>query len=307
MYATRFSTMMIRCLCCLGCYLACGMLITFSSASTAATLDKIRETQTLTIAYRASSIPFSYTDDKGKPMGYAIDLCMKIAQAIKRELHLPRLDIQYLPITPVTRIPAIAEGRADMECGSTTNTQERRLQVAFSIPYFVAYARMLVRDDSTIKNWPDLQGKTIVTTRGTTNAQTLASRDKIRSLHITLLESKDHAEAFAMVKDRRADAFAMDDVLLSGLRAKDSNPEAFRIVGDPLSAEPYALILRKDDAAFKSMVDREIARVMLDREIYPLYDKWFRQAIAPGNINMNMPMGQMLRTIVQFPSDQVPN
>jgi len=271
----------------------------------AGTLDKIRETQELTIAHREASIPFSYYDDNNKPVGYAIDLCHKVAEAIKRELHLPKLEVKYLPVNPATRVPALLDGRADIECGSTTDTLVRQREVAFSIPYFVAASRMIVRADSGIENWRDLRDKTIATTRGTTNAQTLEERGSVRSLNMKMIECKDHAEGFSMVKQGSADAFAMDDVLLYGLRAKEKNATDFRIVGDSLSAEPYAIMLRKDDLPFKSIVDREMARIMLDGELYAIYDKWFKRPIPPNNINMNMPMGLLLRSIVQFPTDKI--
>ncbi|WP_334189652.1 amino acid ABC transporter substrate-binding protein [Noviherbaspirillum sp.] len=274
------------------------------SQSAAATLDRIRDSQAIVIAHREASLPFSYMDGR-QPVGYAIDLCLKVADAIKRELKLAKLDVRYLAVTPSNRMQAIAEGKADLECGSTTNTAERRKQVAFTVSHFVASARMVVRTDSGIANWADLRDKKIVTTRGTTNAKTLVDRDKVRSLNITLAESKDHAEGFGMVERGVADAFAMDDVLLYGLRAAARNPESFRVVGDSLSTEPYAIMLRKDDPAFKAVVDRELARIMNDGEIYPIYDKWFRQPIPPSGINMNMPMGYLLRSSLRFPTDKV--
>lgn len=272
-------------------------------AQAAGTLDRIRATHTITIAHREASVPFSYLDEHKRPIGYAMDLCLKVAEAVKRELKLAQLDIRYLPVTPSDRMQMIASGKADLECGSTTNTRERRKMVAFTIPHFIASARMVVRSDSGISNWSDLRDKRIVTTKGTTNAQTLIARDKVRSLNLTLLESKDHAEGFEMVARKKADAFAMDDVLLYGLRGSAARPEDFRIVGDSLSTEPYAIMLRKDDPQFKAVVDREIARIMNDGEIYTLYDKWFRQPIPPNGINMNMPMSYLLRSSVQFPTD----
>jgi glutamate/aspartate transport system substrate-binding protein len=220
-------------------------------------------------------------------------------------MKLPALNVEFLPVTPANRIAAINEGKADLECGSTTNTRERRKQVDFSIAYFIASARMVVRADSGIRNWSDLRNRKIVTTKGTTNAQTLVDRDKVRSLNITLMESRDHAEAFSMVERGQADAFAMDDVLLYALRASSRNPTDFLVAGDSLSTEPYAIMLGKDDPEFKRIVDREVARVMNDGEIYALYDRWFKQPIPPHGINMNMPMGYLLRASIRYPSDKV--
>jgi len=269
------------------------------------TLSKIRETQIITIAHREASMPFSYLDDNKKPVGYAVDLCLKFAEAVRRELKLARLDVRYLPVTPSTRIAAIAEGKADLECGSTTNNAERRKQVSFTIPHFVAAARMVVRADSGIRNWSDLRDKRVVTTKGTTAVKLLNDRDKVRSLGLKLIEGRDHAESFSMVEKGEAEAFPMDDVLLFGLRANAQNPNGFVVVGDALSAEPYAVMMRKDDIPFKTLIDREMGRIIHEGEIYKLYDKWFRSPIPPKGINMNMPMGHLLRDVLRFPTDKV--
>ena len=269
------------------------------------TLAKIGETKTITIAYRESSIPLSYLDDRKAATGYAVELCQRIAQAVKQELKLSQLNIVYIPVSSSTRIPAIVEGKADLECGSTTNNAERRKQVAFTIPHFYAAARMLVRTDSGIKNWADLRGKKIVTTKGTTTVKLLNDRDKVRSLGLKLTEGADHGESFSMVENGTAEAFPMDDVLLYGLRASAKNPENFMIVGDTLSAEPYAIMLRKGDPKFKALVDREMARIINDGELIKMYDKWFNRPIPPKNINMKMPMSFLLRDALRFPTDKV--
>jgi len=269
------------------------------------TLSKIRETQTITIAHREASLPFSYLDSSKKPIGYAIDLCLKIADAVRRDLKLSQLNIQYLPVTPSTRIAAIVDGKADLECGSTTNNAERRKQVAFTIPHFVAAARMVVRADSGIRNWSDLRDKRVVTTKGTTTVKLLNDRDKVRSLGLVLIEGRDHAESFGMVEKGEAEAFPMDDVLLFGLRASAQSPNGFVVVGDALSAEPYSIMLRKDDPGFKTLVDREMGRIINDGEIYKLYDKWFKNPIPPKGLNMNMPIGHLLRDTFRFPTDKV--
>jgi ABC-type amino acid transport substrate-binding protein len=284
---------------------AAALSLTALPVHAADTLTKIRETHTITIAHRESSVPFSYLDDNKRPVGYAVDLCLKIADAVRRELKLSQLNIQYLPVTSSNRIPAIVEGKADLECGSTTNTFERRKQVAFTIPHFVAATRMVVRSNSGIRNWSDLRDKKVVTTKGTTSVKLLNERDKVRSLNLNLAEGRDHAESFGMVEKGEAEAFVMDDVLLFGLRANARNPDGFTIAGDALSLEPYAIMLRKDDAPFKAMVDREMGRIILDGEIYKLYDKWFRNPIAPKGINMNMAMNHVLKDSLQFPTDKV--
>ena len=220
-------------------------------------------------------------------------------------MKLPKLDIAYIPVTPSTRIPAIVDGKADLECGSTTNNFERRKQVAFTIPHFVAAARMLVRTDSGIRNWSDLRGKRVVTTRGTTSVKLLTDRDKVRALGLKLVEASDHAESFSKVEKGEAEAFPMDDVLLYGLRAKAKDPSKFVVVGDLLSTEPYAIMLRKDDAPFKTLVDKEMGRIINEGELVKLYDKWFLHPIPPNGLNMNMPMGYLLRDALRFPTDKV--
>ncbi|MEN9867964.1 MAG: hypothetical protein RL748_3554 [Pseudomonadota bacterium] len=269
------------------------------------TLGKIRDSKTITIAHREASLPFSYFDENKKPVGYSMDLCLKIADAVKRELKLKQLDVLFVPVTPSTRIGALVEGKADLECGSTTNNAERRKQVAFTIPHFMAASRMLVRADSGIKNWNDLKNKRVVTTKGTTSVKLISARDKGLSMAMQLLEANDHAESFAKVERKEADAFPIDDVLLFGLRAKAKKPGDFVIVGDPLSAEPYAIMLRRDDAPFKALVDKEMARIISDGELHKIYDKWFTKSIPPGGINMNMPMGHLLRDSLHFPTDKV--
>ncbi len=269
------------------------------------TLSKIRDSKTITIAHREASLPFSYFDENKKPIGYSIDLCLKIAEAIKHELKLPKLAIEYVPVSPSTRIATIMQGKADLECGSTTNNAERRKQVAFTIPHFMAASRMVVRTDSNIKNWSDLRGKRVVTTKGTTTVKLISDHNKGLALAISLVEANDHAESFAKVEKNEADAFPMDDVLLYGLRAKSKTPANFEVVGSPISTEPYAIMMSKDDPAFKALVDREMARLINDGELSKIYDKWFRKPIPPNGINMNMPMGHLLRDTLLFPTDKV--
>ncbi|AZP12851.1 amino acid ABC transporter substrate-binding protein [Undibacterium parvum] len=283
----------------------CLLLANLSSAYAADTLARIKETQSITIAHREASVPFSYLSEDKKPIGYSVDVCLKLVDAIKKELKLPKLTVNYLLVTPSTRIPAIVEGKADMECGSTTNNAERRKQVAFTIPHFFATTRMVVRSDSGIKNWTDLKTKTVVTTKGTTTVKLLNDRDKVRALDLQLIEGNDHQNSFEMVDSGKAAAFPMDDVLLYGLRANSKDPAKFSILGDALSTEPYAIILRKDEPAFKSFIDKEMARLMLEGEITKLYDKWFKSTIPPKNINLNMGMNSLMRDNLRFPSDKV--
>ena len=206
-------------------------------ADAGGTLERISRTGKVVLANREASIPFSYLVD-GQPVGYTIDICMRLVDAIRTTLKRPDLKVEFFPVTSTTRIPAVVGGKADLECGSTTNNAARRKDVAFTIAHFIAGARMLVRADSGIRNWSDLRGKTIVTTKGTTNANSIAERNDVRSLNIRLVEADDHAASFAMVERGQADAFAMDDVLLFGLRAAAPQPADFRVAGDHLSVEP---------------------------------------------------------------------
>jgi glutamate/aspartate transport system substrate-binding protein len=276
-----------------------------AAASALDTLAAIRERQSIVIAYREGSAPFSYLDENKRPVGYSVDLCVKIAEAVKRELKMPNLKLQFMPVDSVTRFSAIVEGKADLECGTTTNNAERRKKVAFTIPHFFSSVRALVRTDTGIRNWPDLRNRTVVTTRSTTTVHLLNERNNIRSLNIKLIEGADDSDSFRLVEAGKADVFPMDDVLLYSLRAAAKKPDMFAIVGDPLSVEPYAIMLRKDDAAFKKLVDAEMVRIVNEGEIYRLYDKWFTRPIPPNGINLKMPMGYLLRDSLRFPTDKV--
>lgn len=275
------------------------------SASAIDTLTKIRDTQTIVIAYREGSAPFSYLDEHQQTVGYSVDLCVKVADAVKRELKLPNAKLQFIPVDSTTRFSAVIEGKADMECGTTTNNAERRTRVAFTVPHFFSSVRALVRSADGIRNWPDLKNRTVVTTKNTTTIKLLNDRSNVRALNIQLLEGKDDLDSFAMVEAGKADAFPMDDVLLYSLRSTAKNPAMFAIVGDPLSVEPYAIMLRKDDPAFKKVVDREMVRIINDGEIYRIYERWFMRPIGPKGSNLNMPMGFLLRDSLRFPTDKV--
>jgi ABC-type amino acid transport substrate-binding protein len=268
-------------------------------------LDQIRSSQAITIAHRDASIPFSYLDADQKPVGYSMDLCLKVVDALKRELKMPALRVNYLRVTSASRIPSIVEGKAAMECGSTTNNAERRKQVDYTIAHFISSARFLVRKESGFNRIEDLMGRTVVSTKGTTNIKTLARINAELSLNMKVLEAADHAEAFGLVAQKKADAFAMDDVLLFGLRANSAQPEAFTVIGKPMTIEPYAIMLPKGDIALKRIVDTELRRIILSGEINAIYRKWFEQPIPPNGINLNLPMPFMLRDSFKFPSDKV--
>jgi glutamate/aspartate transport system substrate-binding protein len=274
-------------------------------ASAADTLEKIRTNGYITLAYRESSIPFSYLDASKRPIGYSMDICARLVDAVKFQLRMPKLETRYVPVTAQSRINAIIDGTADLECGSTTNNAERRKTVAFTIPHYISGSRILVRSNSNIKSIDDLKNRTIVTTVGTTTVKILAAADQARALHFKLIEGKDHAESFSMVEQGKADAFVMDDVLLYSLRATSKDPKATTIVGEFLSVEPYAIMLRRDDPEFKKLIDSTMARLILDYDVNRLYTHWFQSPIPPSGVNLELPMNALLRDSFKFPSDAV--
>lgn len=275
------------------------------ASASAGVLDDIRTSHVIAIAHRDASVPFSYLDADKKPVGYAVDICLRVADAVKRELGLNALAVKWVQVTSASRIPTIVEGKAAMECGSTTNTAARRKEVDFTIQHFIAASRFLVRVDSGIDSISGLEGKTVVSTTGTTNLPTLRRLDREQDLHMKILEARDHNEAFAMVADNKADAFAMDDVLLYGLRANSKDPKRYKVVGKPMTIEPYAIMLPKGDPAFKAVVDRELRRLISSGEIYTLYHRWFEEPIPPRGVNMELPMPSLLRDALRYPSDKV--
>ncbi|MFT3961927.1 amino acid ABC transporter substrate-binding protein [Propionivibrio sp.] len=267
------------------------------------TLDKIRASGTITLGNRDASIPFSYLDDKQQPIGYAMDLCLKIVDAVKAELKLPNLKVAYQPVTSATRIPLMANGTIDLECGSTTNNAERQKQVSYTITHFVTANRFIAKKADNLMKLDDLKGKTVVLTAGTSNIKQLTELNAARNLGMNILSAKDHAEGFLMVDTGRAAAFVMDDILLAGLAANHANPALFAISAEPLSVEPYGIMLRKDDPAFKKVVDAAMVKIYKSGEINAIYEKWFQHPIPPRGINLNIPMGASFKKVVANPTD----
>ncbi|MGE3346811.1 MAG: amino acid ABC transporter substrate-binding protein [Ramlibacter sp.] len=276
-----------------------------AAAHADAETDKLRSTREIVVAHRDASIPFSYLDARKQPIGYSMDVCARLVTALRRELKLPDLAVKYLPVTSATRIPAIAGGKASLECGSTTNNADRRRQVDYTIAHFISAARLVVRTGSGIQSLEDLTGKTVVSTRGTTNIKTMQRISDERLLKLTIVEAGDHAEAFAMVGSGKADAFAMDDVLLFGLRANAAKPQDFSVIGKPMTIEPYAVMLPKGQPEFKKIIDDEMRRLIFTGELQQLYQTWFMNPIPPRGINLELPMSFMLRESFKFPSDKV--
>jgi glutamate/aspartate transport system substrate-binding protein len=265
------------------------------------TLKKIKDTGTITLGHRESSVPFSYYDDNQKVVGYAMDLCYKIVDAVKKELKLDKLEVKLNPVTSATRIPLMANGTIDLECGSTTNNLDRLKQVSFTITHFVTANRFVSKKN--FKTVDDLKGKTVVSTSGTTNIRQITEINGQKKLGMTILTAKDHAEAFLMVETDRAVAFVMDDILLYSLVASSKAPGDYVISADALSVEPYGIMLRRGDEPFKKVVDAAMIAIYKGGEINAIYDKWFLKPIPPKGITLNVPMGAAFKKVVATPTD----
>jgi glutamate/aspartate transport system substrate-binding protein len=267
------------------------------------TLKKIKDSGTITLGHREASMPFSYYDDKQQVVGYAMDLCDRVVGAIKKELKLDKLEVKLNPVTSSTRIPLIANGTVDLECGSTTNNLDRQKQVAFTITHFVTANRFASKKSANLKTVDDLKGKAIISTSGTTNIKQITEINGQRNLGLNILAAKDHAEAFLTVETDRAAAFVMDDIILYSLVASAKTPSDYVISADPLSVEPYGIMLRRDDPAFKKVVDNAMTAIYKSGEINAIYDKWFLKPIPPKGINLNVPMGASFKKVVANPTD----
>ncbi len=268
------------------------------------TLKKIKDTGVISLGHRESSIPFSYYDDRQQVVGYSYDLQMKIVDTIKQELKLSKLEVKMLPVTSQNRIPLVQNGTIDLECGSTTNNKERQQQVAFSNTIFIIGTRLLTKKDSGIKDFPDLLGKTVVTTAGTTSERLIRKMNEEKNMNMNIISAKDHGESFLTLESGRAVAFMMDDALLAGERAKAKKADDWTIVGTPQSKEAYGCMMRKDDVPFKKVVDAAIAKAQTSGEAEKLYGKWFRSPIPPKGLNMNFPMSDDMKTLYKNPSDK---
>lgn len=268
------------------------------------TLKNIKETGTITLGHRDSSIPFSYLDDNQKPIGYAMDICYKIVDAVKKELKLDKLEVKLTPVTSSTRIPLLANGTIDLECGSTTNNTDRQKQVAYTNTHFLTASRFVSKKSSKINSIDDLKGKSVVSTSGTTNIKQLTEANAARNLGVNIIPAKDHAEAFLMVETDRAVAFVMDDILLASLVAGSKAPGDYVISKDAFSKpEPYGIMLRKDDPAFKKVADAATAALYQSPEGTKIYEKWFMSKIPPKGLNLNVPIGPEQKKSFAKPSD----
>ncbi len=268
-------------------------------------LDRVRGGGPLVIAHRESSVPFSYVYE-GRAVGYAVDLCLRIAEVVRQKTGRRDMPVQMLQVTPSNRIEAVKSGKADMECGSTTNNAERRKDVAFTIPHFITGARLLVPAASKVERMEDLEGKKLVSTQGTTPLKAAEQANRERLMRIQMVEAPDHEAAVRMVEKGEADAFVMDDVLLYGLASNRADPQALKVVGRFVTTEPLAVMLPKGDDEFKKLVDAEMRRLISSREIYAIYDRWFMRPIPPTQRALNLPVSYLLRDFWKYPSDEVP-
>ncbi len=275
-----------------------------TSAQAGDTLAKAAEANKITFAYRESSVPFSYLDGPGKPIGFAVDISNAVAEAVKKQTGKADLKVEWMPVTSQNRIPLLNNGTVDLECGSTTNNSARGKDVDFAINHFYTGTRLLVKKSSGIKDWADLKGKKVAITTGTTNMLVVRKYNDEKKLGIDVVGTKDHADALLLVETDRAAAFPMDDILLYGLKANAKDPASLEVVGEALQVEPYACMVRKDDPKFKALVDGVISGMMKSGEFEKLYDKWFMGPIPPKNQAIGLPMSDELRNNIKSPSDK---
>ncbi len=268
------------------------------------TLKKIKETGSITLGHRESSIPFSYYDDKQQVIGYSHELMLKVVDAIKSELKLAKLDTKLMPVTSANRITLVQNGTVDIECGSTTNNTERQKQVAFSTSIFVIGTKLMTKKESGIKDFPDLAGKNVVTTAGTTSERLIRKMNEEKQLKMNIISAKDHGESFLTLETGRAVAFMMDDALLYGEMAKAKKPGDWAVVGTAQSKEAYGCMLRKEDPGFKKVVDAALTKALTSGDAEKIYAKWFMNPIPPKGLNLNMPLSDDMKALMKAPNDK---
>lgn len=267
------------------------------------TLEKIRSSGTITIGHRESSIPFSYYDKDEKVVGFAMDLCYVVAEAVKARLGLAKLEVKLVPITPSLRIPSILSEKIDLACETMTNNLERQKVVAFSTTYFVASNRFVSKAAANLRTLDDLKGRTVVSTIASTNLKQISELNVQRHLGLTIIAAKDNFEAFRMLESDRAAAVVMDDILLYSLVANSAAPANYVVSDDALSVEPYGILLRRDDPAFKRVADDALATIFRNGEISKIYAKWFLNPIPPNGISLNVPLSAALKRVIDNPTD----
>ncbi|HJV28263.1 MAG TPA: glutamate/aspartate ABC transporter substrate-binding protein [Aromatoleum sp.] len=281
-----------------------GAISVVPAAAQAGTLDKIKESGSITLGHRESSIPFSYYDQNQQVVGYSQEMMLKVVDAIKAELKMPNLQVKLMPVTSQNRIPLVQNGTVAIECGSTTNNSERAKQVAFSNSIFVVGTRLMTKKESGVQDFAQLAGKNVVTTAGTTSERLLRKMNEEKQLGMNIISAKDHGESFLTLETGRAVAFMMDDALLYGELAKAKRPADWVVTGTAQSYEAYGCMMAKDDPAFKKIVDSAIAKTMSSGQAEAIYNKWFLAAIPPKSINLNFPMSDAMKKLVKEPNDR---
>lgn len=275
-----------------------------TSAVDAQTLEKIAHDNKITVSYRESAVSFSYSLSPTRAVGFSVDLTEAVIDDVRAKLKRPDLAVAYIPVTSQNRIPLLVNGTYDLECGSTTNNATRGKDVSFSISHFYTGTRLLTKKASGIRSYGDLAGKPVATTAGSTNEKVLRKYSADNNLDMQVVTGKDYGDSLRLLENDQAMALALDDVLLFGLRANSQNPNALEVVGETLQVEPYGCMLRKDDPAFKKLVDGSIARLMKSGEFARLYKKWFESPIPPSGVNLNMPMSRQLKENLKVRSDK---
>jgi glutamate/aspartate transport system substrate-binding protein len=286
---------------------AAALVLAFGLAGAAHaedTLKKIKDSGSITMGVRESSGALGYTLGDGKYTGFHVDVCQHVIDDIKKQLGLQKIDVKYQPVTSQNRIPLVQNGTVDIECGSTTNNAARQKDVAFAPTLYVEEVRIAVKANSGIKDIAGLNGKTVATTTGTTSVQLLRKNKRAQGMDFKELNGKDHSDSFLLLESGRADAFVMDGQILAGLISKAKNPADFKIVGEPLSVEPIAIMYRKDDPAFKKAVDDSVKAMAKSGEVAKLYDKWFMQPIPPANTKVNLPASEATKAAWANPTDK---
>ena len=282
---------------------ALGTFALPATAQTNDTLAKIKAAGELRMGIRESSSPFSFLDASQQPVGYHIEICNRVVDAVKKQLALPNLKVKHEPVTSQNRIPLTVNGTVDIECGSTTNNEARQKQVAFAPTTFVTNVRMAVKKASGIASLSQLNGKPVATTTGTTSVQLMRAHEKGKGVDFKEVYGKDHADSFLMLETDRAVAFVMDDILLAGLIANSKAPNDYAIVGETLSVEPIAIMYRKDDPGFKKLVDETVVGLMKSGEVEKLYKKWYQAPIPPKNSTLGIAMSDKLKDLLKSPND----
>ncbi|MBP6898549.1 MAG: transporter substrate-binding domain-containing protein [Burkholderiaceae bacterium] len=284
--------------------LALSALLAVAAPAQADTLKKIKDSGSITLGARESSGALAYTLGDGKYVGFHTEMAQRIAADLQKQLAMPKLDVKFQVVTSQNRIPLVQNGTVDLECGSTTNNAARQKDVSFAMTTYVEEVRIAVKANSGISSIAQLAGKTVATTTGTTSVQTLRKHERATGVDFKEVFGKDHADSFLLLESGRADAFVMDGQILAGNISKSKAPADYKIVGEVLSVEPIACMLRKDDAAFKKAVDTSIQGMVKSGELAKLYDKWFMQPIPPTNTKVGLALSDATKAAWAAPNDK---